>query len=274
MITAWYGSAATSRTVIDHYRSKLESLRLDGSTDASQYVNDFIICSQKLEEKNEGCTAETKGMKFLDQILDEDYDVSKQLLSNATTTFEECVQGIRTREQSLLKDGGDALKKARRFKKTNKAESKGETTSSGMIPSIPGYILYKIKPVNVKQDLIRWRGIYNSEGRIIRADELAAQPAKDGTKDDAATTKTKRDRDDSSTQGSGNGGNSGKGKGKGKKTRRRVKVIRRTITEPTGTLEPKATGSTVAIAMKDEEDEGDFKSGDENDDGDPLPRMR
>jgi hypothetical protein len=108
-----------------------------------------------------------------------------------------------------------------------------------MIPSIPGYILYKIKPVNVKQGLIRWRGIYNSEGRIIRANELAAQPVKDGTKDDAATTKTKRDRDDSSTQGSGNGRNSGKGKGKGKKTGRQVKVIRRTIMEPTEMLEPK-----------------------------------
>ena len=47
-INTWYGSAATSRTIIDHYRNKLETLRLDGSTDASQYVNDFIICSQKL----------------------------------------------------------------------------------------------------------------------------------------------------------------------------------------------------------------------------------
>jgi hypothetical protein len=39
--------------------------------------------------------------------------------------------------------------------------------SSGMIPSIPSYILYKIKPENVKKDLIRWRGIYNSEKKII-----------------------------------------------------------------------------------------------------------
>jgi hypothetical protein len=53
-IIAWHGSAATSRFIIDHYRNKLESLRLNGSTEASAFVNDFIVCSQKLETKNEG----------------------------------------------------------------------------------------------------------------------------------------------------------------------------------------------------------------------------
>ena len=29
----------------------------------------------------------------------------------------------------------------------------------GKNPSIPGYILYKIKPDDIRKDLIRWRGI-------------------------------------------------------------------------------------------------------------------
>jgi hypothetical protein len=55
-ITAWYGLAATSQTIIDHYRNKLESLRLSDTS----YVNNFIICCQKLDAKNEGHMAETK----------------------------------------------------------------------------------------------------------------------------------------------------------------------------------------------------------------------
>ena len=41
------------------------------------------------------------------------------------------------------------------------------------------YLHYKIKAENVKKDLIRWRGIYNSEGRFIRA-ELASKPGNEG----------------------------------------------------------------------------------------------
>jgi hypothetical protein len=54
-IITWYGSAATSRTIIDYYRVKLESLKLNQNTTASEYVNVFIICSQKLESKQEHC---------------------------------------------------------------------------------------------------------------------------------------------------------------------------------------------------------------------------
>ena len=42
-IETWYQSAATSRTIIDHYRSRLEGLRLTEETIASSYVNEFLI---------------------------------------------------------------------------------------------------------------------------------------------------------------------------------------------------------------------------------------
>ena len=50
-IETWYGSAATSRTIIDHYRSRLEGLRLTEETTASSYVNEFLICFSRLEKK-------------------------------------------------------------------------------------------------------------------------------------------------------------------------------------------------------------------------------
>ena len=71
-IETWYGSAVTSRTIIDHYRSRLEGLRLTEETTASSYVNKFLICSSKLEKKREVYTATTKRHKFLDQIKDND----------------------------------------------------------------------------------------------------------------------------------------------------------------------------------------------------------
>ena len=270
-IMTWYGSTATSRFIIDHYRNKLESLRLDGSTEASTYVNDFIICSQKLEAKSEGYTAETKRQKFLDQIVDGDYEVSKQLLGDATTTFDQCVQRIRTREQELGKEVEGTLKnKARRFKSTNDSETNSVSGPSddNKIPSIPGYILYKIKPENVKKDLIRWRGIYNSEGRIIRANELAASSGKEGQDDGVSR---KKSGDDSAANGSGKERNSGGDKSKSKKRKsfkqRRVKVVRRTTTAPSGTKDAPAnnSGSTITVDMKDVDDD-ELNSGDENDD--------
>ena len=50
-IETWYRSAATSRTIIDHYRSQLEGLRLTEETTASSYINEFLIFSSKLEKK-------------------------------------------------------------------------------------------------------------------------------------------------------------------------------------------------------------------------------
>jgi hypothetical protein len=62
-IVAWHVSAAMSRFTIDHCPNKLESLQLNGSTEASAFVNVFFACWQKLEAKNEGHAAETKRQK-------------------------------------------------------------------------------------------------------------------------------------------------------------------------------------------------------------------
>ena len=104
-IETCYGSAATSRAIIDHYRSRLEGLRLTEETTASSYVNEFLICSSKLEKKREGYTAATKRHKFLDQIKDNNYNVVKQQLRGDTSIdFDTCVKRIRSHKQDLSTD--------------------------------------------------------------------------------------------------------------------------------------------------------------------------
>ena len=47
-IEIWYVSAATIRTIIDHYRSQLEGLKPTEEMTASSYINDILIFSSKL----------------------------------------------------------------------------------------------------------------------------------------------------------------------------------------------------------------------------------
>jgi hypothetical protein len=157
-IITWYGSAATSRTIIDHYRAKLESLKLDQNTTASEYVNVFIICLQKLESKQEGYTPATKRQRFLDQIVDKDCDVVKHnLQGDPTQDFNTTVTRIRQREQELEVQGNKEQKaKYRRFKQQNDKSSKsGDDKFDGKIPEIPSHVLFKVEAINVCRDLMK-----------------------------------------------------------------------------------------------------------------------
>ena len=122
-IETWYGSAGTSQTIIDHYRSRLEGLKLTEETTPSSYVNEFLIFSSKIEKKMEGYTATTKRHKFLDQIKDDDYNVVKQQLQGDTSIdFDACVKRIRSRKQDLSTDERTEEKgRARRFLKTGRS---------------------------------------------------------------------------------------------------------------------------------------------------------
>ena len=111
---------------------------------ASEYVNVFSIASQKLEDKMEGDTPESKLARFLEHITDDDYDVVKQQLTgNPTTTFYTAVSQIRTREQELKDLVGSKKKRARRF--VCKGEQEQITGKNALrknkILSIPDFIL-------------------------------------------------------------------------------------------------------------------------------------
>ena len=141
-----YGSDDTSTTIIDHYRNKLQSLRLDDETTASEYVNEFIICCQKLEARNEGMTEATKRTELLNSIVNDDYDVMKQqLIGDSSKDFRDCVTRIRAREQEILsaetKEG--LVKKVRRNRSSSGpgGNSDHDTRSSSIIPEFPKKIL-------------------------------------------------------------------------------------------------------------------------------------
>ena len=252
-LQTWFGSADVIATVTKHYRNKIEKLRLDSDNSASTFINDFILCSQKLEAHHEGYTATTKRSRFLEQITDGDYDVTKQLLShNRELDFNACVKQIREREQVLLGEAtDDATLKARRNTEITGPDKKKSGSIKQKIPSIPGSILYNIEPQFVRQNLIKWRGIWNSEGREIRPDELIS-------KTKGATKPRARDEGNESDAGSNRDRDTkGGGKQKGHKKRK----ARRTVTTPSG-----SKAATARVSFKDDDDSDDSSSSDEDGD--------
>ena len=246
-LKAWFGKAEVSRTLIDHYRNKLSELRLSEKVKANEYINTFILCTRKLEEKSEGYTEATKRTKFLDQIEDEDYDVVVQYLrGDSTKTFEECVQRIRSREQELERLSKDSTSKARRVTPPSGGKVAGNSKSKDtLIPLFPTCLLNTIKSPSIKKDLFKWRGTWNKEGRMIRVDELTGS-SESGTK-----------KDDNSVES--DGGSHSKQKSPKKK---RKKKARRTKTSMSGLSDT----ATPHVKFKDVDDSND--SGDNGDDSD------
>lgn len=260
-LNEWFGSAEVSRTVIDYYRSKLNSLKLTQTSEANDYINDYILCSSKLEAKNEGYTAETKFTKFLDGIEDDDYDVAVQnLRSDSTKTFQEAVLRIRTREQELLKSQRDATAKARRATTSpngsgHESSKKSRSSDDKAIPSIPNWLLQSIKPDTTRKDLIRWRGIFNSEARHMRADEAstsASSTGNDNSKKKRSNSKSKRN-DDASV-------GSDKPRHSDSNKKQRTKKSRRTKTSSSG------LSATPQVYIKDEDDHDDDSISTESED--------
>ena len=110
---------------------------------------------------------------MLDQIKDDDYDfVKQQLQGDKSINFDTSLKRIRSHKQDLSTDkkteeNGLAQRFVRKGGNVNSNKSDGAKIKydipEGMIPSIPGYNLYKIKAEDVRKDLIRWRGIYNDK---------------------------------------------------------------------------------------------------------------
>ena len=190
-IQKWYGNDATSRTIIDHYRNKLQNLQLDEDTTASEYVNEFIICCQKLEARNEGMTDATKRAELLGKIINDDYDFMKQqLIGDTSKDFKDCITRIRSREQELIafeaKEG--LAKKVRRNKFSNgSGGGGGHDTSGSLIPEFPRKIMkatHRHFNTVLKNDLKRWRSVWNKEKRLVAENELKFNPKKASSKKD------------------------------------------------------------------------------------------
>ena len=99
-IKKWYGLDATLQTIIDHYRSKSNSLKLDGGSLASPCLNNLIMFGQNLEAKIKSMTTKTNWSTLLDRITDDNYIVIKQqLMGDMTKDFDYFVTRVLQREQ-------------------------------------------------------------------------------------------------------------------------------------------------------------------------------
>jgi hypothetical protein len=249
----WYGSDSVSETIVTHYRTKLDNLRLDSDGDPNKYINEFIHCSSKLEAKNEGYTAKTQLAKFLGGIRDEDYDVTVQnLRADKTTMFQSAVERIRQREQEIEQLEKETTSKARRAVRSNGGPA-GTTANrphkQHAIPTLPDWIL-KDLPSNKRKILIKWRGVYNSEGRHIRPDE---KPGTNEATDQKASTKG---------GGDGDSGANSKSHSENKSKRRKGQKSRRTKT----TLSGLDGGSASKVVLKSDDDGGSDSEDDSDSD--------
>ena len=89
--------------------------------------------------------------------------MKQQLQGDTSIDFDTCVKRIRPRKQDISTDEkteekGRVQRFARKGGNVNSNKSDGAKRKydvpEGKIPSITGYILYKIKPEDVRKDLI------------------------------------------------------------------------------------------------------------------------
>ena len=89
-------------------------MRLIKKLKAYLYINNYIIFSQKLEQRGEGCTLKTKYSHFLSHIEDYEYNILNQKLTeDAAIYFYGCIIFIRAQERELIFKDKEVLEKAR-----------------------------------------------------------------------------------------------------------------------------------------------------------------
>ena len=107
------------------------------------------------------------------------------------------------------------------------------------IASIPGYILYKIKPEDVRKYHIQWRGIYNDKKRTIRVHELQRKSRHESGNDSDAETEASQESPRPRRKVKDN-------------INRRVKTARKTTVKNSG-----LANQTVRVSMKDEDNDSE-----------------
>ena len=107
-------------------------------------------------------------------------------------------------------------------------------------------ILYKIKPDNVRKDLIRWRGIYNDKKRTIRVDELQRNSRHESGNGSDSETESSQDSPRPRRKVKDN-------------NNRRVKTARKTTVKSSS-----LANQTFRVSMKDEDDDFDSNHSDKS----------
>ena len=132
---SWCNSGGRKQTIIKNLKKNLKTLQLDGdSTDGLEYVNQFILTINELNEQGATPTDHELMTNFVDNLVDPDYDTVKQILSNnllevdrgnRTLVTKEFYDMVESRQRTLNEQADHTMEvKARR------AQFKTDSTST------------------------------------------------------------------------------------------------------------------------------------------------
>ena len=180
-IQEYYSSESSVALIIQHYQGKLKDLVLDDDHTASEVINEFILCHQKLEKHDEGYTDKAKCRQFLDLIQHDDYLVVKTLVETQIDTIkiQSLLRTIRGHELNLSRDSASRNNSGatnRRGKPKVHEDGGARKPDSNLadtplhIPSFPKFIYNELKG-ELRENLLNWRRSVNSTGKNITSKE-------------------------------------------------------------------------------------------------------
>ena len=113
-LAKWYMDPSRKDTIVAHWESLLNALKLDTDTPATEFINCFKLYVRNIE-KHEGPWPDYKKVReFKKRVVDEDYETE---IRTCRVSFADFIDIVRLREQDLVKDhiSGQG-KKNRRYK--------------------------------------------------------------------------------------------------------------------------------------------------------------
>ena len=201
----WYLDPTQKNLMMEHYSSKLDALTLDNDTTATDFINDFDIYLRKIEKFDGAWSDEKKVREFKKRIVSSDYDVEKRTHTSQKGSYEDLVQSIRDREQTLQTEAIQE-KVQRRYKTPDEkpdassADSVDKSSVGGKnskfskkdynIPFIPGFLFRSFDNIT-KKNVRKWRDMTNA-GQTMAMSDMITKKDKDkesGTDDPPAGKK-------------------------------------------------------------------------------------
>jgi len=175
-LSDWYLDPSQKDTMVSHWETKLNSIRLDVDTSCTEFINNFEMYTRKLTKLGEAWGDDKMVREFKARSDDPDYDTEIRIHQG---NFAELIKVVQKREQDL---GRHAVAKSkdnkrtsttRRFKREEdsddeepKHKGKGKTKVPGKksdpyIPFIPKFLYNSLNSTS-RRNLTKWRQMTNA----------------------------------------------------------------------------------------------------------------
>ena len=133
----WYDGDVVKHETADELRSKLESLKLDTTTAATQYINKFLTWHSDIAKIPGEELSPSHGVYlFLKNISDPEYEATVRFCRNQNSDLKDCVSAIRKAERDLIRKRAEKRKLDQYIRRLvqenqdNKKESKKRKSES------------------------------------------------------------------------------------------------------------------------------------------------